>query len=364
MRAAAPAVLAVFLVLPLLAAAATPAPLAPNPAAWIAQGTVPADARAFADEALRGLLAPGEAVTHAVRAAQTATAAQARFAGVNLEVPSVASHVHAADAVAALLAAHGAAPVPLPSLPASVDVSLARTIDAYTTMDAAARLGPGAVFGARIALLDAALGLRDAVALQPVHASRVVVPGVLDLDLEGTDDVHAVDVALSIDIGGRDVYLNNAGGNNLLGGACAPASTAGSAALIDLAGDDVYGDPSLPVAARRGCGVIGGGYGGYGVGCLLDATGNDLYAAGDWAANAGATREGFGFLLDAQGDDAYVAGDHAVNGGGELPGWALLLDAGGSDRYLAGGYAANGGGYGASLEDQRDGIGVLLDASG
>ncbi len=168
------------------------------------------------------------------------------------------------------------------------------------------------------------------------------------------DGTYTDDYALSLDVGGHDHYLNNAGGSNLGGGNCYIRAEAGraAAALVDLAGGDRYG--RSPWWSSRNCGTNGGG-GNVGVGFLLDAGGDDSYTAGSYGTNGGGLA-GVGFLLDAGGDDSFRAASYGTNGGGNAVGVGFLLDAGGDDAYAADSYGTNGG---AAL-----GVGFLLDADG
>lgn len=123
---------------------------------------------------------------------------------------------------------------------------------------------------ARLALLDAAVRLEQAVAQSERNDGSLppplLLPPALAIDVSKADNVYRDDVALLVDAGGDDIYLNNAGGSNLHGGLC--AIDVNGAALVDLKGDDQY--PGI-----RGCGARGGAFGGAGL--LLDAAGDDTY---------------------------------------------------------------------------------------
>lgn len=118
--------------------------------------------------------------------------------------------------------------------------------------------------------------------------------------------------AVIIDLGGDDLYLISAGG------AFAQVRFAVS---IDLAGDDVYS------SKRR----FAFGSGGYGVGVLIDRTGNDVYRCDDLGIATGCF--GTGFLIDRAGDDFYY-GDVACQGHGFI-GYGILMDSAGNDKYSA-----------------------------
>jgi hypothetical protein len=107
----------------------------------------------------------------------------------------------------------------------------------------------------------------------------------------------------------------------------------GLASLIDLSGDDRY---------AGGNWVQGVGYW-YGMGFLYDGAGNDTYDSVYFSTASGA-HYAIGALLDMGGDDAYaMTGDPTregvVGGAGLGFGWdyvvALLLDVGGNDTYRA-----------------------------
>lgn len=227
-----------------------------------------------------------------------------------------------------------------------------------------------AVRAARDRLLDAAVAVRDAFDGRPVRASAdgsadasagaapIALCPAFALDLAGTATAYTQPCALVLDVGGDDTYLNNAGGNNLAPGPAGSicldpddlvVPTGAAAALVDLAGDDRYGDPAAPKA----CGVNGGGL--VGAGLLVDAAGNDTYAADRVGTNGGAL-QGLGLLVDAAGHDTYAAAGLGTNGGGARGGAGLLVDGGGDDLYDAADAATNGGGF--------LGRGALLDLAG
>jgi hypothetical protein len=185
---------------------------------------------------------------------------------------------------------------------------------------------------------------------------------VLRLDLDGTSDVVTHDYVLSVDGGGNDLYLNNAGGNLLdvrrgpagsaamekagargcvnpshdLGeGQCLPSASL----LLDMAGDDTYGrkeapvadadalctdEPAVPRALTEGAGFAG-------VGILLDAAGNDHYVGKEAAQGVGHIG-GVGVLRDGSGDDTYTA-VRLAKGFGTVQGVGILHELGGNDLY-------------------------------
>lgn len=301
----------------------------------------------------------------------------------------------------------------LDDLDAPLATAVTDVIEAFLAYDAAARThllrtpadartdapsaGAQQVADARLGLLDAAETLK--VAVEASSASTLqegpdisMAPALMiDFDPE-EDQTYTQDVALLIDVGGNERYLNNAGGSGLATEGLTPCEDpghAGAAALIDLLDADTYGDVDDP----RSCGVNGGGYFGAGfladlgddgdqyvaggtpcesvfvhgscgangggvagVGLLFDRGGDDVYDADDAGANGGGYLGGLGTLVDADGDDEYQAGIFGVNGGGYVGGAGVLVDADGSDSYVARGLGANGAGLA--------GIGLLVDGGG
>jgi tetratricopeptide (TPR) repeat protein len=142
------------------------------------------------------------------------------------------------------------------------------------------------------------------------------------------------DALLIIDLGGNDLYENNAGG-----GWYTPA---GVAVVLDISGDDVY-DSDKP-------GVQGAGL--FGTGILWDVEGDDTYHAGDVAQGAGYF--GTGFLCDAKGNDSYNA-EIFVQGAGAF-GYGVLMDTEGWDSYWSNTLAQ---GFASTL-----GLGILGDFEG
>jgi hypothetical protein len=218
---------------------------------------------------------------------------------------------------------------------------------------------------ARAALTQATLDLAAAAQALPMqqHASaaQLVVPPAFALDLDGADSTYTEDIVLTIDVGGNDLYLNNAGGSNIdpLHLRCinlppTGSTAAGAGALVDLGGNDRH-------ESWRNCGINGGGR--LGAGFLYDSGGSDTYFVSSGGTNGGGWL-GLGFLADrGAGDDNYTAyastgrlGVWGVNGGGMGTGDGFLLDEGGADTYVSGVGGTNGGGY---LEGGR---GILVDA--
>jgi hypothetical protein len=296
---------------------------------------------------------------HVLDLARSLTAAQAAQAGLALPAPATLAPRAPSLEALALLAQHGAAATPaqlrdlaaLDAAPAAPGV--ARVLAAYAGFDAAARGGdPGAVLAARQLLLEAVLGLRATIQQlgQQALGPGLYAPPALALEFAGVDSVYDVDVALVLDAGGDDLYLNNAGGSNLANeDGCVTACMGlprGAGALVDFAGADRY-------VSHRGGGINGGGF--LGAGFLVDFEGDDLYAAQNDATNGGAYA-GTGFLLDVSGNDRFEAGGWGANGGAYPGGLAMLLDLAGDDAFTATFDAVNGGG--------RGGLGLLWDDAG
>lgn len=209
----------------------------------------------------------------------------------------------------------------------------------------------------RSRLLSAIVRLRERVPLARRFGPPLVIAPVLAIDADGEDWTYRKDVALTIDVGGKDIYRNNAGGNNYLSKPnCEPHTDrpVGAGALIDFAGNDRYEDSLDPKKRRLGCAVNGGAFAG-GVGILVDAEGDDIYRASVISANGGASG-GLGMLVDVTGDDTFIGGAFAANGGSNGAAAGFLLDGGGDDSYSADAYGVNGGGYG--------GAGTLIDLAG
>jgi len=148
------------------------------------------------------------------------------------------------------------------------------------------------------------------------------------------DDVYTENAALSIDIGGNDTYLNNAGGCGRDGGV---------AMCIDHAGNDRYEAPDSSYVQ---------GFGFLGVGMLVDLAGNDVYRAKHFSQGAGIL--GVGVLWDQAGNDSFSA--HTFCQGAGMFGLGTMLDDSGDDVYDC---ASNGQGSATTL-----GMGILSDLEG
>ncbi len=200
---------------------------------------------------------------------------------------------------------------------------------------------------------------------------------------------------LTLDLGGRDTYRNNAGGSSPaitrpIDGTVVFAHPTAVSVALDLNGDDEYEqpvsfpsdnmpyqnggilNPSTSTTSAPG-GVQGAAVGGLGI--LWDRRGNDSYEADEEAQGYGGgvpilmtpapvlrftilivdAPPGVGILIDGDGDDDYLASELA-QGTGARGGIGVLLDLAGDDNYTAEDRAQ---GLGTVL-----GVGVLVDVSG
>jgi hypothetical protein len=181
--------------------------------------------------------------------------------------------------------------------------------------------------------------LRDALralpnAADPILARRKTPFGEIVVGGTGPNVWRDEEPAVIIDIGGDDIYANNAGSSFF--------DVRPVAAVFDLGGDDSYEGTDSFV---QGCGIGG-------VGMLVDLDGNDRYLAHDGAQGVGIL--GWGILVDFAGDDRYRA-LHFAQGVGAW-GRGELLDVAGNDSYEALSHAQ---GLGLPLGD-----GVLHDFGG
>jgi hypothetical protein len=148
------------------------------------------------------------------------------------------------------------------------------------------------------------------------------------------NDRHSRDAALIVDLGGNDIYENNAG---------ASPSRGGVGLCIDIGGDDRY-------EAAESSYVQGFGF--LGVGMLVDLAGNDVYKAKHFSQGAGIL--GVGVLWDKAGNDTFSA--HTFCQGAGMFGLGMMLDDSGDDVYDC---ASNGQGSATTL-----GLGILSDLEG
>lgn len=296
--------------------------------------------------------------------AKAATRAQAENLGVEATAPPMAAHATPSEALFSFLQQEGAVLATeqdaqvrnLDALPTTIAADLTRTIDAFAAMEDAAQAAVttsstpdwGPTLGARLMLLDAVASLGDSIRpiSVPLHNSIPVLPSEVDIppfvriDFSLMDDQYLENYVLSIDVGGNDHYLNNAGGTWI--GNCDLPTYAGAA--IDLgAGGDRYNDGAFRADS---CGKNGGSNGG--VGFLYDDLGQDTY--GTWGLHSGINGgarglAALGFLADPDGGE-FRAGDSGTNGGGADGGVGLML---GTGSIYAGSWGTNGGATNAGL---------------
>ena len=189
------------------------------------------------------------------------------------------------------------------------------------------------------------------------------------------------DFAFLIDMGGDDLYRNNAG--------AAPNQKMPLSFVIDFSGNDTYAstDKISQGSGYMGLGLLideegddeywatrlSQGVGYLGIGILWDQEGNDQYHGQEFHQGFGIW--GLGVLLDQNGDDQYDATLYS-QGVGSAKGIGLLLDAEGDDQYVATGkfkssygsrgiYTGHSQGFGIGIRQYSSGgIGVLLDRQG
>jgi len=172
-------------------------------------------------------------------------------------------------------------------------------------------------------------------------------------------------VGICLDLGGDDLYLGNQPGS------CGGGLT-GLGLLVDLAGNDSYvGDRLVQGAAWVGVGLLhdyegddryqlqelGQGAAFFGVAALVDDNGNDLYSATEFSQGLGGSK-GAALLLERRGNDRYFATHKHPNGYGNRNTWSgwsqgvgfgfrqlaaggvgILHDLEGDDSYLAGNFS-------------------------
>ena len=156
-------------------------------------------------------------------------------------------------------------------------------------------------------------------------------------------NVYGMAASLIIDLGGDDLYINNAGApvyeihKGAVSGVRYP-----TAVVIDLEGDDRYINPKF--------GAVASGF--FGLGLILDMAGNDFYAGGQ--LSLGASFFGMGCLMDMAGNDTYVCSEGGQ--GGAFFGAACLFDGKGDDLYQGAKFVQ---GFGGPM-----GLGQLHDLMG
>lgn len=145
------------------------------------------------------------------------------------------------------------------------------------------------------------------------------------------DDIYRGDYFIIIDPGGNDSYFLSSDIANLH-----------SSLIADFSGDDIYiGETDFALAS-----------GAFGLSCLIDYAGNDIYRGRNFSVASGFF--GCGILWDKNGNDSYF-GDTFTQGAGTF-GIGLLIDGEGSDTYT-GNLFCQGFGY-------VRGIGGIIDDEG
>ncbi len=146
-------------------------------------------------------------------------------------------------------------------------------------------------------------------------------------------NVYTEDAALILDLGGDDLYLNNAGGTR-------PGMPV--ALVIDWEGNDRY---ITKENFSQGAGLLGGGF-------LIDLSGNDTFVSLDGSQGAGFF--GIGLLYHGSGDSVYNARSFS-QGTGQM-GMGLIMNGTGNDHYLCSHHGQGLGLFG--------GAGILIDEAG
>ncbi|MCP4576716.1 MAG: hypothetical protein GY846_10585 [Deltaproteobacteria bacterium] len=156
-------------------------------------------------------------------------------------------------------------------------------------------------------------------------------------------NVYGMDAALIIDLGGDDLYLNNAGSPVFeIHKRAVSKIRYPTGLVIDFEGDDRYMNPKFAAVAS----------GFFGLGLILDMAGNDFYDGGQ--LSLGASFFGMGCLMDLSGNDTYVCSEGGQ--GCAFFGAARLYDGKGNDLYRGAKYVQGVGG--------PSGLGQLHDLRG
>lgn len=198
-------------------------------------------------------------------------------------------------------------------------------------------------------------------------------------------NVYTEDAAMILDLGGDDIYLNNAGGTR-------PGMNV--ALVIDWEGNDMYLSRDN---FSQGAGLLGGGF-------LIDLSGNDTFSSLDGSQGAGffgigilyrnggnsffdsrsfsqgVGQMGIGYLWNGSGDDVYICSEYG-QALGLFRGAGILIDRAGNDYYRLGGLEPDfrdpskstvsmGQGFGRGIRPEKGrngvsgGIGILIDQEG
>ena len=199
-------------------------------------------------------------------------------------------------------------------------------------------------------------------------------------------NIYKEDVAVILDIGGNDIYLNNAGATRK----GMPLSI-----VIDWEGDDLYNSRKN---FSQGTGVLGGGF-------LIDLGGKDIFKAMDGAQGTGlygvgllynqgqkstfiaktysqgVGQFGIGLLWNAEEDNSVYQSSGYGQALGLFDGAGVLFDEGGNDYYFLGGSIPDfrdharstvsmGQGFGKGIRPDNNlngisgGVGIVIDRRG
>jgi hypothetical protein len=197
--------------------------------------------------------------------------------------------------------------------------------------------------------------------------------------------VYSEDAALILDLGGDDLYLNNAGGTR----PGMPVSV-----VIDFGGNDRYASAEN---ISQGAGLLGGGFlldfggndmfvsltgsqgaGFFGMGLLYHGDGNAGFSAGRYSQGTG--QMGIGLMINRKGDSKYLC-SYGGQGLGLFGGTGILIDEEGNDYYQLGGREPDfrdplratqsfGQGFGLGVRSEKNlnaapgGNGMLIDGKG
>ncbi len=197
--------------------------------------------------------------------------------------------------------------------------------------------------------------------------------------------VYAEDAAVILDLGGDNLYLNNAGGTrpgmplalviNWGGGNryiskenfSQGAGVLGGGVLIDLGGNATF----ISLDGSQGAGF-------WGIGLLYHGDGTGVYHARRFSQGVG--QMGMGLIVNRRGDGRYLC-SYGGQGLGLFGGAGILIDEAGNDYYQLGGLDPDfrdplkstqsiGQGFGLGVRPEKGrlgvpgGIGMLIDAGG
>ncbi|MBL8760494.1 MAG: hypothetical protein JNL50_04260 [Phycisphaerae bacterium] len=193
-------------------------------------------------------------------------------------------------------------------------------------------------------------------------------PGEIVVDRAITTDAGNAVIKLRVgtrvvvDLAGNDTHFSDSDFHG-------PASgVLGLSILHDLAGNDTYRSTSQGSLA----------FGLFGIGLLIDDTGDDRYEnlgpASGWSIGAGFY--GAGLIVDRAGSDTYL-GEKLTQGVGGPRGFGAVIDAGGNDLYRADGtnfpsaygtpgvFLAMSQGFGIGIRNYaQGGVGAIYDLAG